>query len=68
MSAAGDLPYILVKHIYACASLLGAVACTLLWRCLPQYAAMLIAIVLVLVIRLLSAYFRWNLPRANDVD
>ncbi|MGM9553798.1 MAG: trimeric intracellular cation channel family protein [Faecousia sp.] len=65
---AGDMPYILVKHIYACASLLGAVTCALLWRCLPQYAAMLIAIVLVLVIRLLSAYFRWNLPRANDVD
>ena len=65
---AGDLPYILVKHIYACASLLGAVACALLWRCLPQYAAMLISIILVLVIRLLSAYFRWNLPRADDVD
>lgn len=65
---AGDMPYILVKHIYACASLLGAVTCALLWRCLPQYAAMLIAIVLVLVIRLLSAYFRWNLPRANDVN
>ncbi|MGN1306197.1 MAG: trimeric intracellular cation channel family protein [Faecousia sp.] len=65
---AGDMPYILVKHIYACASLLGAITCTLLWRCLPQYAAMLIAIVLVLVIRLLSAYFRWNLPRANDVN
>lgn len=65
---AGDMPYILVKHIYACASLLGAITCALLWRCLPQYAAMLIAIVLVLVIRLLSAYFRWNLPRANDVN
>ncbi len=65
---AGDLPYILVKHIYACASLLGAITCALLWRCLPQYAAMLIAIVLVLVIRLLSAYFRWNLPRADDVN
>lgn len=64
---AGDMPYILVKHIYACASLLGAVTCTLLLRCLPQYAAMLIAIVLVLLIRLLSAYFRWNLPRADDV-
>lgn len=64
---AGDMPYILVKHIYACASLLGAVACTLLLRCLPQYAAMLIAIVLVLLVRLLSAYFRWNLPRADDV-
>lgn len=65
---AGDMPYILVKHIYACASLLGAITCALLWRCLPQYAAMLIAIVLVLVIRLLSAYFRWNLPRADDVN
>ncbi len=64
---AGNMPYILVKHIYACASLLGAVTCTLLLRCLPQYAAMLVAIVLVLLIRLLSAYFRWNLPRADDV-
>lgn len=64
---AGNTPYILVKHIYACASLIGAISCTLLLRCLPQYAAMLIAILLVLIIRLLSAYFRWNLPRADDV-
>ena len=64
---AGNTPYILVKHIYACASLIGAISCTLLLRCLPQYAAMLIAILLVLIVRLLSAYFRWNLPRADDV-
>ena len=63
---AGNTPYILVKHIYACASLIGAISCTLLLRCLPQYAAMLIAILLVLIVRLLSAYFRWNLPRAAD--
>ena len=56
-----------MKHIYACASLIGAISCTLLLRCLPQYAAMLIAILLVLIVRLLSAYFRWNLPRADDV-
>lgn len=29
---AGDTPYIFVKHIYACASLAGALVCTVLWR------------------------------------
>lgn len=29
---AGNMPYIFVKHIYACASLVGALACVLLWR------------------------------------
>lgn len=28
---AGDMPYIFVKHVYACASLLGAVVCTALY-------------------------------------
>lgn len=64
---AGNTPYILVKHIYACASLAGALCCALLWRVMPSYAAMLISMLLVLVIRLLSAHFRWNLPRADDV-
>ena len=64
---AGNMPYILVKHIYACASLIGALACALLWKCLPSFASMLIGILLVLIIRLLAAYFRWNLPRADDV-
>ena len=65
---AGNTPYILVKHIYACASLVGAVSCTLLWRVLPEYAAMSIAMALVVIIRLLAAHYRWNLPRANDVE
>ena len=64
---AGNMPYILVKHIYACASLAGAVSCTLLWRVLPGYAAMLISMVLVVVIRLLAAHYRWNLPKVNDM-
>lgn len=64
---AGNMPYILVKHIYACASLVGALSCALLWKCLPSYAAMLIAILLVLIIRLLAAFFHWNLPHADDV-
>lgn len=65
---AGNTPYILVKHIYACASLVGAVSCTLLWRVLPEYAAMSISMVLVVVIRLLAAHYRWNLPHAKDID
>lgn len=65
---AGDMPYIFVKHIYACASLLGAVACVLLWNVVPQYAAMLIAVVLVLLLRLLSAHYHWNLPRSDGVE
>ena len=65
---AGNMPFILVKHIYACASLVGALACALLWKCLPGYAAMLIGMLLVLIIRLLAAHYRWNLPRADDVE
>ncbi len=64
---AGETPYIFVKHIYACASLAGALVCVLLWHCLPSYAAMLIGVAVVLVIRLLSAHYRWNLPHVEQV-
>lgn len=64
---AGDTPYILVKHVYACASLAGALSCALLCRWLPHSAAMLISVALVLLIRLLSAHFHWNLPRVNQI-
>ena len=63
---AGNAPYILVKHVYACASLAGAVLCAVLWRFVPQYVAMLAGMTTVLLIRLLSAHFRWNLPRVED--
>lgn len=63
---AGNTPYIFVKHVYACASLLGATLCALLWRVVPSYIAMLVGMLSVLILRLLSAYFRWNLPHADD--
>ena len=65
---AGDMPYILVKHIYACASFVGALSCVLLRKIMPLYAAMLIGMSLVLVIRILAAHYHWNLPKANDDD
>ena len=63
---AGDMPYILVKHIYACASFVGALSCVLLQKVIPLYAAMLIGMTLVFLIRLLAAHYHWNLPKAND--
>lgn len=63
---AGLPPYIFVKHIYACASLAGAVLCAVLWRLIPSFYAMALGAALVVIIRLLSAHFRWSLPKANS--
>lgn len=63
---AGDTPYIFVKHIYACASLAGAMACAMLWRPAGEVAAILTGAGVVVLIRFLSAHYRWNLPRAQD--
>lgn len=63
---AGDTPYIFVKHIYACASLAGALVCTVLWRPAGEVAAILAGAGIVVLIRFLSAHYRWNLPRARD--
>lgn len=62
---AGDMPYIFVKHFYACASLIGAVVCILLWSVLGQMVAMLIGAATVVVLRLLAVKFRWSLPKAK---
>lgn len=63
---AGDTPYIFVKHIYACASLVGALACGVLWHYLGDIGSMLLGAGLVVLIRALSAHFHWNLPRAHE--
>lgn len=62
---AGNTPYIFVKHVYACASLAGALCCAALWSLLPGIWAMNISAALVLLIRALSAHYRWSLPRAK---
>lgn len=56
-------PYIFVKHIYACASIGGALSCVAIYRRFGQIPAMLISSVLVILIRFLAAYYHWNLPR-----
>ena len=63
---AGDTPYIFVKHVYASASLAGALVCGLLWNPLGEMPAMLLGTAVVVLIRFLSAHYRWNLPHARD--
>ena len=62
---AGNTPYIFVKHIYASASLAGAVLCVLLWKPLGSTAAMSVSAAVIIVIRFLAARCKWSLPKAE---
>ena len=58
-----EKPTIFVKHFYAVASILGALLCCLLAP-LGENIAMIAGIVLVVVLRVLAAKYKWNLPKA----
>ncbi|MEA4929139.1 MAG: trimeric intracellular cation channel family protein [Candidatus Limiplasma sp.] len=60
---AGVTPSVLVKHIYAMASFIGACAYLLLRHILSAIPATVIAAALVVLIRGLASHFRWNFPR-----
>ncbi len=64
---AGDMPYVFVKHFYACASLLGALLCILLWDVVGQTVAMLLGAAVVVTLRLLAVRYRWSLPKARCI-
>ena len=61
---AGEKPYIFVKHIYACASILGILLCLVLRSVIGESLAMLISFIAIVGIRLLSAKMHLNLPKA----
>ena len=65
---AGDLPYIFRKHIYALASLAGALVWVGVHRFWNDAAAMLIGGSVVVLIRLLAAHYRWSLPKADPKE
>lgn len=56
-------PYILVKHIYALASIAGGIAYIIIYPLLGELASITICTVSVVVIRLLAAHYRWSLPK-----
>lgn len=61
---AGQTPAVLKKHVYACASIAGAVCYVGLLDVIGGGIAMIISAVLVVVIRILARKYKWNLPRA----
>lgn len=63
---AGVPPYIFVKHIYACASIVGAVVCVYMNRFVGNVEAMMVACFVIILIRYLAAHYRWNLPRFHN--
>lgn len=61
----GERPYIFVRHFYACASIIGALVCALCWELLGANVAMLFGAAVIVVLRLLAAYYHWSLPKSN---
>lgn len=61
---AGQTPAVLRKHIYACASIAGAVSYVLLLKVMPANSAIVISALLVVVIRVMARHYKWNLPKA----
>lgn len=62
---AGEKPSIFVEHIYATASILGAAVCVILWEPAGRVAAMLAGLAVVVVLRVLAAFNKWDLPKAE---
>lgn len=61
---AGQTPAILKKHVYACASIAGAICYVNLWDVIGNDPAMVISALLVVLIRILARKYKWNLPTA----
>ena len=62
---AGNVPYIFRKHVYATASIAGAVSYLCLERTGHVDLAAVISLLLVVLLRILAAVFQWNLPRVH---
>ena len=59
-----EKPYILIKHIYAVASLMGSVVYYVIGVHLEhELIGTIISVLLTITIRMLAAKFRWNLPK-----
>lgn len=63
---AGKKPYVFVKHVYALASLAGAVAAYVLPRYMDSGISIMISFGIIILIRYLAAHFRWDLPRISS--
>ena len=62
-----EMPMIFVKHVYACASILGAIVMFVICSASGSVTAGIMAgFFVTLVIRYLAAHFGWNLPKIKN--
>lgn len=62
---AQEMPAIFVKHVYAVASLVGALFVAFFWGKLPDMVVQFAGFLLVVLVRYLAAVNNWNLPRVQ---
>lgn len=63
---ASRVPEVLQKHVYALASILGAVVGGVLMRCgVDEEIALICGFISIVLLRVMAAVFRWNLPRVD---
>ena len=63
---AQEKPYILTRHIYACASVTGAAVCVYLDSFADEPVSMATGVAVVVFIRFLATRYRWNLPKITN--
>ena len=59
-------PYIFSKHVYATASIAGALLLCIIYPLVYFYAAMVFAAGLVVLIRIMAYTFDWNIPKVKQ--
>ena len=62
---AGETPYILVKHIYACAAIAGGIVCVVGRTAFGEAYGTILGLAATVLLRFLAAHFRWNLMRVS---
>ena len=62
---AGETPYILVKHIYACAAISGGIVCVVGRTAFGEAYGTILGLAATVLLRFLAAHFRWNLMRVS---
>ncbi len=65
---ASETPAVLVKHIYAIASLIGACVYLLTRGAMSQSLATILSASITVLIRGLASHYRWNFPRIRPTD
>lgn len=62
---AGETPYILVKHIFACAAIAGGIVCVVGRTAFGEAYGTILGLAATVLLRFLAAHFRWNLMRVS---